>query len=270
MEKSKKRKFTVLASIVTLFLSLVMIVANAMVVVEYLVVNVIKSSSLLGKLAGMKGVGKIFGTVKDAYNSVATSEKMKLLVVIMAALLVAGILLLILSFKNFKKKNKKGESNVKNFRNFIMFVISIVAVALAVLAFMGAKKEFKDIKYSLPQSIKDIVSKFMFVKLVVFAYIGLGLIATVLFLVAGLSKKQPVKQQEKSKASQVFDMAPVANCPVEVVSTQSVLANYDTNGVSPIVMVVQDKLAKVNQLRAMGAITESQYNAAVSRLINSI
>lgn len=245
MAKSKKRTFAVLASLITLILSLALIVVNGLAVAEIFVKK--QNKSLLKSLK-MKPMTQL-------KNAISTLDPKTMELAIMGVLVLAGLILLILSFKNFKKINKKGQVNYSGKRMFVMFLIVAVVAGLAFLAFTAKKDPLKGIMKDKETGI---------VKLIVLAYLALAGVSALLIIISALCKKN-----KSSKANRVFGVAPVANYACEPIA-QPMAVKYNANDLSPSIYFIQEKIAKLNQLRAMGIITESQYNEAVTRFTNCI
>lgn len=117
------------------------------------------------------------------------------------------------------------------YRPGLMFVISLIAIAIAAVYFLGYSYE-EIANYGLAQTIC----------LVPIATSAL----VVLWAICALFVKK------------------------NVFKTKVVLEAKKDQKFTPIVLGVEEKLKKIQQLKDVGAITEAQYNAAVIRLLNSI
>lgn len=199
-----------------------------------LIINgILLADNLLGKISdeSPKLADNLFTFSTDPYSKEYIDAQPKF-TIFYAILFVVGLLLVILAFKYFKKPiDKKGNITYKK---GLLFFESVVSLIVAIIAFVGMTK------------IKD----FNFVdidKMNVFCYLEIASAAlSIVFAIITFLIK------------------------AGVYNLKTVVKPVQTRKMEVSTLYANEKLQKIEQLNALGSITEKEYNEAKSKYTQSV
>ena len=262
MINSKKRRFSLFASAFAFVCAVGLIVINGVLTASMLMAKP-NQKTLIEKI-GISSIQKNY----IAKLSKADASTFKLMCI---ALLIMGIVLFILGLRNIKNPVKK--NGVYTYRKFNVFLTLALAAVVVVIGYM----QFSDKK----------VAAIRVMKYFCYFYMISGGFSCICALISMFFKGKDfqlgagdpsVLLMSAQNASKAAGKAGKGNKNgFNTANNTTMITSYNSNPYAlaqmPYTQIgngFEEKLLKMKQLRDAGIITETQYNAAVVRLLNSL